>query len=101
MTGNKAAKPDEDRADWARINAFTDDEIERMAIEDEENPATTEADWAEGFVALPPRKTRIHASVDSDVVEWFRSQGRGYQTRMNAVLRRYMEAQKKAGSATR
>ena len=66
---NKRVKPDKDRTDWAHVNALTDDEIERMAAEDEENPATTETDWAEGFVGLPPRRIRIHASLDSDVVE--------------------------------
>jgi uncharacterized protein (DUF4415 family) len=97
MPSEKADKPLKGRTDWARVNAFTEEDIERMAAEDDENPGTTEADWADGFVGLPPRKTRIHASLDSDVVHWFRAQGRGYQTRMNAVLRRYMEAQKKAG----
>lgn len=96
MTGDKA-DPQKRGTDWARLDAFTEEDIERMAAEDEDNSGTTEADWAHGFVGLPPFKTRIHASLDSDVVHWFRSQGRGYQTRMNAVLRRYMEAQKKAG----
>jgi uncharacterized protein (DUF4415 family) len=40
----------------------------------------------------------VNAKFDRDVVDWFKRQGRGYQTRMNAVLRKYMEAQsKKAG----
>jgi uncharacterized protein (DUF4415 family) len=42
-------------------------------------------------------KTPVNAKFDADVVDWFKSQGRGYQTRMNAVLRRYMEAHRKAG----
>lgn len=71
------------------------DEIERMAAEDEDNPGTDEADWMNATVGLPPRKTRIHATIDADVVDWFKSHGAGYQTRMNAVLRRYMEAQTK------
>lgn len=39
----------------------------------------------------------VNAKFDVDVVEWFRSQGRGYQARMDAVLRRSMEARCKAG----
>jgi len=39
-----------------------------------------------------PRKTLLSLRIDSDVVEWFRSQGAGYQSRMNALLRAYMEA---------
>ena len=90
---------DADRTDWARVWALTEDEIERMAAADADNPATEEADWAEATVGLPPRKTRIHATVDADVVAWFKSHGPGYQTRMNAVLRRYMEAQRRKGEA--
>ena len=81
------------RTDWKRVDALTDDDIERMAAADEENPATGSGHWASARIGLPPRKTRIHASLDADVVDWFKQQGRGYQTRMNAVLRRYMEAQ--------
>ena len=83
--------------DWARINAFTDEDIERMAREDPDNPATTEADWADAFVGMPSLKTPVNANFDTDVVHWFKAQGRGYQGRMNAVLRHYMETQKKAG----
>ena len=39
-----------------------------------------------------PRKTLLSLRVDTDVVEWFRSQGAGYQSRMNALLRAYMKA---------
>jgi uncharacterized protein (DUF4415 family) len=45
-------------------------------------------------------KLRVTAYFDQEVVEWFRSQGRGYQTRMNAVLRAYMEGMKKARPST-
>jgi uncharacterized protein (DUF4415 family) len=41
-------------------------------------------------------KIRVTAYFDQEVVEWFRAQGRGYQTRMNAVLRAYMEGAKKS-----
>ena len=34
-----------------------------------------------------PKKTEIHMRVDTDVLEWYKSQGKGYQTKMNAVLR--------------
>lgn len=37
-----------------------------------------------------PRKTDVHIRIDSDVLEWFKSQGKGYQSRINAVLRSYV-----------
>ena len=73
---------------------MSEDEIERMAAEDEDNPGSDEDHWAEATVGLPPGKVSIHASFDRDVVAFFKSGGRGYQTRMNAVLRRYMDAQR-------
>ena len=39
-----------------------------------------------------PRKAAISLRLDADVLDWFRAQGAGYQTRINAVLRAYMEA---------
>ena len=39
-----------------------------------------------------PRKTLLSLRVDADVIDWFRAQGAGYQSRMNALLRAYMEA---------
>lgn len=41
-----------------------------------------------------PRKTLLSLRIDSDVIEWFKSQGVGYQSRMNALLRAYMDAHK-------
>ena len=41
-------------------------------------------------------KKQITVRLDADMVEWFKKQGRGYQTRMNAVLRSYYEAYKNA-----
>jgi uncharacterized protein (DUF4415 family) len=45
-------------------------------------------------VMPPAGKASIHLRVDSDVLEWFKEQGRGHLTRMNAVLRSFMEAHK-------
>lgn len=83
--------------DWKRVARLSDAEIERMAARDADNPPTKKADWAKAFIGVPPLKAPVNAKFDVDVVEWFRSQGRGYQARMNAVLRRYMEVHRKVG----
>jgi uncharacterized protein (DUF4415 family) len=100
-TRRKAARASVGRTDWARINSMTDAEIEHMAASDKENPATKQADWSAATIGLPPLKTPVNAKFDVDVVAWFKSEGRGYQTRMNAVLRRYMEAHRKDGAILR
>jgi uncharacterized protein (DUF4415 family) len=51
-----------------------------------------EAFWRRARVVVPPGKKSVHLRVDTDVLAWFKAQGRGYLTRMNAVLRSYMEA---------
>jgi uncharacterized protein (DUF4415 family) len=51
--------------------------------------------WENARVVMPPGgKSSVHLRVDSDVLQWFKEQGRGHLTRMNAVLRSYMEAHK-------
>jgi len=50
--------------------------------------------WRSARVVMPNGKTSVHLRLDSDVVEWFRARGKGHLTRMNAVLKAYVEAQK-------
>ena len=75
---SKTDKVVKDRTDWARLRAMSEEEIERLAVEDEDNPATVHDDeWAHATVGLPASKTSIHASFDRDMVDWFKAQGRG------------------------
>ena len=75
----------------------------RKRGEDKTNPHAPEAEslgedfWKSARVVMPPGKTSVHLRLDSDVVEWFKGRGRGHLTRMNAVLRAYMDAQKRRG----
>jgi uncharacterized protein (DUF4415 family) len=50
--------------------------------------------WKAARVVAPTGKTSVHLRLDSDIVDWFKSHGKGHLTRMNAVLRTYVEAQK-------
>jgi uncharacterized protein (DUF4415 family) len=50
--------------------------------------------WSKARVVMPRGKTSVPLRLDSDVVEWFRANGKGHLTRMNAVLRAYVDAQK-------
>ncbi len=50
--------------------------------------------WSAARVVMPSGKTSVHLRLASDVVEWFKANGKGHLTRMNAVLRAYVEAQK-------
>jgi len=80
------------KTDWAYLDSLTDEEIEAsIDVEDE-----GEFDWDNAFVGLPGPKQQITVRLDRDLIDWFKQQGRGYQTRMNAVLRSYVDAQKRA-----
>lgn len=50
--------------------------------------------WKRARIVMPPGKTSVHLRLDSDVFDWFKKQGEGHLTRMNAVLRSYVEAHK-------
>ena len=79
-------------SDLKRLAALKDSEI----VVDADAPAWTPEMFARAAVLrgldAPRTKTLLSLRVDSDVVEWFRAQGRGYQSRMNALLRAYMDA---------
>ena len=79
------------KTDWARLRAMSDEEIERNARMDPDNPPAP-AGWLDaGTLRRAPNKVPISMRVDADILEYFRKQGEGYQSRMNAVLRRFME----------
>ena len=88
--------PLEDRSDWARVDAMTDDELTANAESDPDARPYTDEEWAK-LEFIRPGKVPVGLKLDADVLAWFKSRGRGYQTRINAVLRRYMEAQRRAG----
>ena len=55
--------------------------------------AMEEIDWATAELPIPRRKAHITLRLDADMLGWFRAQGKGYQTRINAILRKYFEQQ--------
>lgn len=63
-----------------------------------EGPQEFEVDWSKARIGLPEPKAAVSIRLDPDVLGFFKSQGKGYQTRINAVLRAYMEA-KQSGQA--
>lgn len=68
------------------------DRLRDEGIDYSDIPELDDEVFAQSLVPWPPKKERITVLVDADVLEWFKQQGRGYQTRINQVLRRYMDA---------
>ena len=81
------------RTNWERLNALTDEDIERAIDEDPDAAPRLDAEWFRNAeLVIPASKIATSIRVDGDVMDWFKTQGRGWQTRMNAVLRAYAKA---------
>ncbi len=86
---------DQGRTDWKRVDALRDADV-ATAIAEDPDALEVRPGWLENAMLLRPgrRKRQITVRLDEEVIDWFKSQGKGYQTRMNAVLRAYCEARK-------
>jgi uncharacterized protein (DUF4415 family) len=88
----KTGREVKDRTDWERLRNMTDADIKFTR----DAPRTYPEDWANAVMhkglPVPFRKKQIALRIDEDVLEWFKAQGPGYQTRMNAVLREFRNA---------
>jgi predicted transcriptional regulator len=82
-----------DETDYARLDAMTDADIARAVADDPDAPPL-DLDWTQARLTLPPGKDVVTLRVDRDVLDWFRAQGQGYQTRINQVLRAFYEARR-------
>ena len=70
---------------------MTDEDIARAVAEDPD-AAPLDIDWDKASLVIPPTaKDIITLRVDADVLEWLRSTGKGYQTRINQVLRAWRD----------
>lgn len=72
-------------SDWERLNAMSDEDIDTSDI-----PELDDEFFQQAELHLPVKKP-VTIRLDADVLEWFKSQGQGYQTRINNLLRKYME----------
>jgi uncharacterized protein (DUF4415 family) len=84
------------KTDWKRLDSQTSAQIEAVAANDRDGRPMSDNEWARAEV-IHPLKVPVGLKLDNDVLGWFKSQGKGYQTRINMILRRYYETHRKAG----
>jgi uncharacterized protein (DUF4415 family) len=77
--------------DWSKLRHRSDAQIRRGIASDPDVRPTDEEFWKDAKVVWPTRKTVVTMRLDADLLAWLR-QERGYQTRINAILRAYMKA---------
>ena len=75
------------KTDWKRLAEMNDKDIDISDI-----PELNDAFFQNAEIKVPPKQP-VTLRLDADVLVWFKSQGQGYQTRINKLLRSYMESQ--------
>lgn len=77
------------KTNWTRVDSLSDRDIDYSDI-----PELDKDFFKSATLVLPEPKTAVTIRLDQQVLEWFKAKGPGYQTRINALLRAYMEAHK-------
>ena len=80
-------KPDAIGSDLKRVDALRDEDIDYSDI-----PELDAEFFRKARVVVPPRKQQLTIRLDTDVLAWLKSQDKGYQSRINAILRAYYDA---------
>ena len=75
------------KSDLTRIDGLKDSEIDYSDI-----PALDKSFFTKATEAWPPTKQQVTVRLDTDVLDWLKAHGRGYQTRINRILRAAMES---------
>ena len=78
----------ESRTDWNRLKELPDSKIDVSDV-----PKLDKAFFSQAQVRMPKRKKAVSLRLDQDVLDWFKREEKHYQTKINAVLRAYVEAQ--------
>ena len=86
------------KSDLSRVRALSDADIERIALEDPDAQPMTDEELTRAKKmrledCLPTTKAKVCLRLDREVVTWFRARGRGYQTKINAALRAFIDSQ--------
>jgi uncharacterized protein (DUF4415 family) len=83
-------RPARGETDWAKVDRMSEAELDAAVAADRDDPGNDPEFWGRAHLIFP-QKERVTLRLDADVLTWFRRQGRGYQARINAVLRRHFE----------
>ena len=74
---------------WAKFDSLSDEEIDTLRRSD---PDFEDFDWSNATIVVPVAKSALSIRVDQDVLDFFKASGKGYQTRINTVLRAFRDA---------
>ena len=83
------------KTDWARVKAMTDEQLKASIADDPDWAEFRDINWSDAVMVMPAKKKAISIRIDEDVLDFFKKDGEGYQRRMNAVLRSYVQQKSK------
>jgi uncharacterized protein (DUF4415 family) len=90
---SRDSPPRRGKTNWEKLRSLKDEEIEASIANDPD--WSDDWNWGEAVLVMPPKKKAISIRLDEDVLDYFKKEGAGYQRRMNAVLRSYMQQKRK------
>jgi len=93
----KQARRMKDKTDLARVRRQTDANIIKAARSDPDAAILPRAFWEKALVMVPRGKRQVTLRLDLDVLDFFKKAGRGYQTKINRVLRAFVDAHNQPG----
>jgi len=85
MSAKSIKKNSSSKTNMIKLRKKNDEDINY-----EDSPATTKAFWKDADVFMPQHKIHISLRLDEDILNYFKEEGGGYQSRINAVLKAYI-----------
>jgi uncharacterized protein (DUF4415 family) len=82
------------KTDYRRLRRMTDRQIAE-SVKGDADAARLDIDWSEADVVVPEAKRAISIRLDRDIIDFFKRTGPGYQTKINAVLRSYVQHERR------
>jgi uncharacterized protein (DUF4415 family) len=89
--------PPDTKTDWKRVDTMTAQELEENAMTDKDSLMADEEFWKVArliMAATDKDKERVTIRIDKDILKWLKKEGRGYQSRINSILRAFMTVDK-------
>ena len=85
------AKRADSRTDLIKVDAMTDEELERRIGEDQDE-LDLQPDWTRAKLVLSAPKQSVHLRLEQEIIDFFKAHGKGHIARMQAVLKAYVDA---------
>lgn len=91
VTFQKSEVRKKGKTDFAALENMSEEDLKKSISEDKDVAPLLTTQWFNSARVVRPGKTPVTLRIDNDVIDYFRANGRFYQTKINIILRKYME----------